>query len=219
MYDLSPSLPTDHQVSVPPGTSLLISGPPMVGKARIAMDLLVDGYRHDEGALVITTGDRAETVRDRFASRIEGFEQSRLGIVDCRSGESGAANEDTPLVKYVSSPADLTGIGIGVTECMSVLDAVGADRTRLALTSLSTMLSYTDRETVFKFCHVVTARAEGMGYLSAFTLDASAHDDRTVKMLQRAFDAGIEVRETDDDRRELRLVGIEGGSTDWRPLE
>jgi len=218
MYDLESALPTDHEVTVPLGTSALITGPPMVGKSRLAMEVLMDGYRRGEGALAITTEQRAETVRDQFADGIENFEESRLGIVECRSGEGGTTVTDTPLVKYVGSPADLTGIGIGVTECMSVLDAVGTEHNRMALTSLSTMLSYTDRETVFKFCHVLTARAEGVGYLGLFSLDANAHDSQTVNMIQRAFDIGIEIREADDGRRELRLVGLDDGATDWQPV-
>lgn len=218
MYDLTSALPGDTAVTVAPGTSLLITGPPMVGKFRLAIALLVDGYRRGEGALVITTEDRAEHVQDQFADQVDDFDQSRLGIVDCRSGESGAPGEDSPLVKYVSSPADLTGIGIGVTECMSVLAAGSTDKHRLSLTSLSTMLSYTDRETVFKFCHVLTARTESEGYLSLFSLDESAHDQRTVTMIQRAFDARIEIRETADGGRELRLRGLDDGNTDWEPV-
>jgi KaiC/GvpD/RAD55 family RecA-like ATPase len=218
MYDLGSALPTDHDVTVPRGTSVLITGPPMVGKSRLAMDVLIDGYRRGEGALVITTEQRAERVRSQFADEIPEFEESRLGIVECRSREGGTSGTDTPLVKYLSSPADLTGIGIGVTECMSVLNAVGTEENRMALASLSTMLSYTDRETVFKFCHVLTARAESVGYLGLFTLDANAHDQQTVNMIQRAFDVGIEIREADDGQRELRLVGLGEGTTDWRPI-
>lgn len=215
MYDLSAVLPTDHEVTLRPGTSVLVTGPPMVGKGRLVMDVLLDGYRRGEGALVITTEERAGTVRERFEERVEGFDGSRLGIVECRTGEGGEMGEDTPLEKYLASPADLTGMGIAVTECMNVLDSVGTGRNRLALTSLSTVLSYTDAETAFKFCHVLTARTDAEGYLSLFTLDASSHDDRTVNMLQRAFDVGVEIRQTDDDRRELRVVGTDDGPTDW----
>ncbi len=63
MYDLSNVLDTEAVAEVRPGTSVLIAGPAMTGKESLAKDVLADGSRQGEGALVVTTNDSAENER------------------------------------------------------------------------------------------------------------------------------------------------------------
>jgi len=222
MYDLSRVLETDAVTDIRPGTSLLVAGPPMTGKERLAMQILTDGSRAGEGALVVSTGSSAATVVDDYRERVDDVQDLKLAVVDCRSEGSGMLRDDPEesadlpglYVHHASSPGDLTSIGIGITEGLDSLRTAGAERGRFALISLSTMLTYTDRETVFKFCHVLSSRLEGAGYLGVFIIDTGAHDEQTIQVVKQAFDGLLEVREADGENQ-ARVVGLGRGPSDW----
>ena len=219
MYDLSSVLEFDALREVRPGSSILLSGPAMTGKQQLAYDILADGARNGDGAVVVTTADKAATVAAEFNEKVPALENSQLGVVDCR-GEGGTDREviDGVSVHQVSSPGDLTGIGIGITKALEGLHNSGRDKGRLALVSLSTMLTYTDKKTVFKFCHVLSSRLDAADYIGVFTIDSGAHDKQTIQVIKQAFDGLIEVREGGSGGREARVLGLANEPTDWKRL-
>ena len=218
MYDLTDVLDFDALSSVRPGSSILISGPAMTGKDDLAYEALADGTRNGQGAVIVSTGDRAENVIADFRDRV-GSDTVRLGVVDCVSDNSGSETAgDGVYVHHVSSPGDLTGIGIGITKALEGLHESGAQNGRMALSSLSTMLTYTDRKTVFKFCHVLSSRLDGAGYLGLFTIDSAAHEEQTLQVIKQAFDGMIDVRDAEGGGREARVLGLAGEPTDWQKI-
>jgi KaiC/GvpD/RAD55 family RecA-like ATPase len=218
MYDLSHILEFDALTEVRPGTSILITGPAMSGKASLAMDLLKQGIRDGDGAVVVTTNDPAASVVDDFRTTVPALEDAQLGVIDTR-GDSGG--DDGPAegvyVHHVSSPGDLTGIGIGITKALEGLHNNGRENGRMALDSLSTMLTYTDKKTVFKLCHILSSRLDAAGYVGFFTIDSGAHDDQTLQVIKQAFDGMVEIRETADGS-EARVKGLADGPTDWQAI-
>ncbi|EMA22680.1 MULTISPECIES: RAD55 family ATPase [Haloarcula] len=219
MYDLTSVLEFDALSEVRPGSSILISGPAMSGKERLAYDILADGLRKDDGAVVVTTGDGAGSVVEEFRSLVPDLDDSQLGVIDCR-GEGGTdeAAIGNAHAHHVSSPGDLTGIGIGITKALEGLHNAGNEQGRLALVSLSTMLTYTDKKTVFKFCHVLSSRLDSAGYIGVFTIDSGAHDDQTLQVIKQAFDGMIDVRDAEGGGREARVLGLAGEPTDWQDI-
>jgi len=218
MYDFADVLDVEMASSVPPGSSVLISGPAMTGKEALMFDILADGVREDEGAVVVTTGDGAEDVIDAIESRAPGVAGHQLGVIDCRGGSDGASGgHDGAYVHHVGSPSDLTGMGVGITNSFERLQDAGVDEGRLALTSLSTMLTFADEQTVFKFCHVLSERLDGAGFLGFFTIDSNAHDNRTLQIITQAFDGLIEIREQ-DGTREARVKGLQPDPSEWVEL-
>jgi KaiC/GvpD/RAD55 family RecA-like ATPase len=219
MYDLTSVLEFDALSEVRPGSSILISGPAMSGKERLAYDVLADGLRRGNGAVVVTTGDGAGSVVEEFRSLVPDLDDSQLGVIDCR-GEGGTdeAAIGNAHAHHVSSPGDLTGIGIGITKALEGLHNAGNEQGRLALVSLSTMLTYTDKKTVFKFCHVLSSRLDSAGYIGVFTIDSGAHDDQTLQVIKQAFDGMIDVRDAEGGGREARVLGLAGEPTDWQDI-
>lgn len=218
VYDLSGALGIDALSSVPAGSSILVSGPALSGRDDVLLDVLADGIRDGEGAVAVTTADDAadwiETLRET-APAAPGY---RIAAVDCRSdGDRSGRELDGGAFAYsVSSPSNFTGIGIGITNCFDRLQDAGITEARVGLTSLSTMLTYTDRQRTFKFCHVVTSRLAAAGFLGVFGIDSDAHDDRAIQVIKQAFDGQIEVR--NDDGREARFRGLDAGTTEWTQL-
>jgi len=219
MYDLSDVLDLEETQSVREGASILVSGPAMTGKEDFAMEVLASGSRRGEGAVAVTT-DRAatDTIAD-IEPRVSDFDGHRVAALDCRADGSReeSEHESGAFIHRVASPSDLTGIGIGVTKSFDRLHDAGTNQGRLALTSLSTMVTYSDRQTVFKFCHVLSSRLDSAGFLGVFTIDLTAHDDQTLQVIKQAFDGIVELREN-DGVREARLGGLQPQPTDWVEL-
>jgi KaiC/GvpD/RAD55 family RecA-like ATPase len=218
-YDLSRVLDVEPLSAVRPGSSILLSGPAMTGKQGILLGLLADGLRQDEGAMAVTTSDRAADVAADLERRVPEFDGRAAGVMDCRA--EGSRDEETlpsgVHAHHISSPSDLTAFGITITETMDRLGTAGYDRGRLGLASLSTMLTYADDKSVFKFCHVLSSRLDGAEFVGVFTIDSTAHDDRTLQVLKQAFDSLVEVREQ-DGQRQARVRGPRTEPTDWHRI-
>jgi KaiC/GvpD/RAD55 family RecA-like ATPase len=219
MYDLSAVLDVDAVSSIRPGSSILISGPAMTGKEDLLYESLADGARTGEGVVAVTTGGRAEDAIEDIQSRTPDLDSHGLCAIDCRadSDRSEIERDDGAYVHRVGAPSDMTGIGIAITKCFDRLHDAGVDDGRLGLTNLSTMITYSDKQTVFKFCHVLSSRLDAAEYLGLFTIDSSAHDDQTLQVIKQAFDGLVEIRET-DRTREARAMGIEPQPSGWVEL-
>jgi len=215
MYELG-SVFSD--VDVDAGTNLLVEGPPMSGKRDLGFDVLATGARGGEGSIVVSTKDSAERVIEDFGEHVGDIEPL-LGVVDCVTKQQGMGTAtESELVRYASSPVDLTGIGIELSELLRALyQQRGVTQNRILLHSLSTLLMYSDLQTVFRFLHVFTGRVQSADALGVFVVDSSAHDEQTVSTLKQLFDGIVTIREGEDGGFEARLVGIDDG-TDWRDL-
>jgi KaiC/GvpD/RAD55 family RecA-like ATPase len=219
MYDLSAVLDVDAVSSIRPGSSILVSGPGMTGKEDFLYEALSDGARNGEGVVAVTTGGRAEDCLEEINSRAPDIDTTGVCAIDCRADgdRTEIQRDDGSYVHRVASPSDMTGIGIGITKCFDRLHDAGVDDGRLGLTNLSTMVTYSDQQTVFKFCHVLSSRLDSAEFLGLFTIDSSAHEEQTLQVIKQAFDGLIEIRER-DGTREARAMGIEPQPSDWVEL-
>jgi len=107
-------------------------------------------------------------------------------------GETATPGPDTPSavsVETVSAPADLTGLGITLSQALSATDDV-----TLCFDSLSALLQYVDRETAYEFLHAVTGQLYAAGATAHFHLDPTAHDRQTVDTLASLFDTMVDLR-------------------------
>jgi KaiC/GvpD/RAD55 family RecA-like ATPase len=195
MYDLGDVLP---DLSFDPGSNVLVSGPPLTGKRRIALEILAAGTADDEGVIVVTTKDSAEKVLSQYGDMV-GNEQIPIGIVDCVTEQRGVESVDDPRVKYASSPVDMTGIGIKFSEFLQEFyEPRGIQRNRVLLHSVSTLLMYSNLETVFRFLHVFTGRIQSADALGVHVIDSTAHDDQTINTIKQLYDGLLMVEEGDD---------------------
>ncbi|MHB9287605.1 RAD55 family ATPase [Halobacteriales archaeon Cl-PHB] len=214
-YDLPDELATDRDVRFPAGSNVLLAGPSMTDKRRMAMELLAHGEARNQAVILVSTDAPTPALLAEFHA--QGFgPDATVAVVDCY-GTTGVRSEtDADFVERVSSPADLTGIGIGLAKSMQAVGDRAAAGLRLGVVSLSTMLQYTGLRRVFDFAHIVGGRAAAAGYLSVWTLDTDVHEPRTVNTLKSRFDYVVEIRETESGRREERVLG---GPAEWRTWE
>jgi len=210
MFTVGSLLPVE---GIPPGSTLLVVGPPMTGKRTLTMELLAAGF-DEEGVAVVSTDSSAADVRDGISQYTESpADQLPLGVVDC-VGDSHGTESVGPLDSRVNSPADLTGSGMQLTTLMERLYGDHSPRLRVGLLSLTTMSMYAEPEQVVRFLHVVTSRireADSVGFVVAH---ADTMEEAHLQRLRSFVDGVVEVREH-DDAMQLRVLGLPGGTTDW----
>jgi len=203
MYDLGPEFDNE---SITPGTNILVSGPPLSGKRQLAMNALGHGANDGEGAVIITTRDSSDRVLSDFRSLLEEPDKANIGIVDCVTKHQGRSASDTELVKYASSPLDMTGIGIKFSEFVEEFYTErNVKKNRVLVDSLSTLLMYSDLQTVFRFMHVLTSRIEDADAIGIHVIESTAHDQEAMNTLNQLFDGIVEVER--DKSVSLRLPG------------
>ncbi|WP_114579457.1 recombinase RecA [Saliphagus sp. LR7] len=214
MYDLSAVLP---EVTVAPGTNVLVSGPPLTGKRDVAFDLLADGAASGEGTIVVTTKDDAGKTLAAFSRAVgddepeeDGEVDAPVGVVDCVTKQRGTGTvEDDSRIAYAASPVDMTGIGVELSAFFQEFyEERGCSRNRVLLHSISTLLMYSDLQTVFRFLHVFTGRIQSGEGLGIYVIDSTAHDERTMNTLKQLFDGLVEVKSGEGSRPKIRTAGL-----------
>lgn len=193
MYELGP--PFSGTV-VEPGTNLLVTGPPLSGKRRLVMETLAVGARGGDGTIVVSARDSDTRVRSEFEVLLDEATVSAIGIVDAVTEHIGRST-DTEMTKYTSSPRDLSAIGIKFSEFIQTLYTdQQRERNRVGVDSLSTLLLYSNLQTVFQFLHVFTSRVESVDGLGLYTIESTAHDSESLNTLEQLFDGRITVEES-----------------------
>ncbi|MFB6112142.1 MAG: RAD55 family ATPase [Halobacteriaceae archaeon] len=216
-YEFVAGLPIEEMA---PGTTLFVSGDSMSQATEVGLSMTLTGSVRGEGSILISTNTPANRLIDDGRAVVPALDPSRVAVVDCTGqGEKDTAPSDIH-VETVSTPADLTGIGIKFSTMVERLRANDIDRVRMGLFNVSTMLMYSDLRKVFTFLHTISGRISATGGLGVFVIDPSSHDEESVSMLNQLCDGRIEVQETEtpDDDGEIRVRGIRQQPNAWTPF-
>lgn len=212
-YDLGFKVLDEAIGGVKAGTNIMLLGPPMCGKEYVFNTIMEQGVRDGEGVIVLATRSPGESILERFPSG-EG-----IFIVDCLSKTLGINVNDTPQIKRASSPVDLTGIGVKISQYLEEFwMQKNVKDLRLCIDSLSTLLMYSNLQTIFRFMHVFSGKVTAIKALGLYVVDEGMHDDQTIATLKQLFNAVIEVK-TEDDVGYLRVVGLTPKPTKWYEFE
>ncbi|WP_254841375.1 DUF7504 family protein [Natronomonas marina] len=195
-----------------PGTTVLLTGPRHEGARELGLQLLAGPT--GEGAIVITTNQRAERIADDCERIGIQVSDDDTAILDCVGDEDA---EVPARVLPVAGPSDLTGIGMRFSDVYVDFRGDDIERVRTGLFSLSTLLSFGDLQTVSRFVHTLVGRIDSVDGLGVFLIDPASHDEQTVRTLSQFCNGRIEVRETDGDP-ELRSRGLPEQPDGWLPF-
>ena len=209
MYETGSLLPID---SIPDGSVVLCSGPPMVGKRNLVLALLAQGVERGETAVVVSTDDGHAAVQRDLTALVGDGTDGRIGIVDA----AGNPDTDPPeFVRNVNSPTDLTGIGI---EFSNLLGARATQSgTRIGVLSLSTLFLYSEPNRVLRFLHVLGQRVREINGVAFVVVHDEGLDPEVSSQIQAFVDASIDVRET-DGVGQYRVRGLDTSATEWVDL-
>lgn len=204
-------------------TNILILAPPLVCAEHLAYKIACP--KAGEWTIAISTDDRASDVVRAF--RKLGAGKNHVGIIDAITKCSVPTLRDTPKAKFVTSPVDLTSMGIKFSRMAEDMwkEGVVAEPPgpmppplRLCVNSVSTLLMYARLEMTFRFLHVITNRVKKLEGIGIYVLNSESFDERTVSAIKQLMSMVIEVRVNDEGQateRSFRIVGIRGRTTPW----
>jgi len=199
---------------VEPGTNLLVTGPVLNGARELGLRLLRSADA-DGGTVLISTDSGATAILEDFEGYGGVLDRKRVRVVDCAQ-EGDNVPEDS--VSAVSTPADLTGIGIEYSGHYESTYASGYTRVRTGIITLTPLLVYSeDVRTVYRFLNTITGRIGTADGLGVCVLDPNAHEEQVVESVAQFFDGRVDVR-ADADDLELRVKGLYDQSTEWTPV-
>ena len=197
------------------GTNIMLIGPPMSGKETIINNIVFNGLNNGEAAVIVTTREPGESVLQWFEYNNLEIPSEHIGIVDCVTKTLGVPTADTFNIKRASSPVDLTGIGVKISQFLEDFwMKKNIRKTRLCINSLSTMLMYSNIQTVFRFLHVFTGRVKAAGAIGIYVVEDGMHDAQAIATLKQLFDGILEVKQEDDDHF-IRVVGMGLKPSPW----
>lgn len=196
------------------GSNVLVQEPATAGQDDLARAVLSEGIERGEGTTYVSTKYSADDILTRFDD--VDYDPERFGIIDCVSESQGMVEvEETPTIKTVGSPKDMTGIGIKVSELLEEFwENRGIEQNRVLMNSISTLLMYSNLQTAFRFLHVFTGRIRSVEGFGVFFIDATMHEEQEYQTLKQLFDCVVEVGE-DDRSAEVRVAGLTREPTDW----
>lgn len=217
-YTLGAAVPDAPIDSIAPGTNLLFVGDDTNGATGLVHRILAQAPTVGETVILVTTDENPKPLVETYQSVLpDSASLEHLFVVD--ASVSGLDRDLGPLsptrVETASSPTDITGIGVGIT---NHLRTIQTDRVRLGLLSLSPLLEALGPERTFAFFHVLTSRVRRDGHLGLFTVDPSRHEREHVDILQSLTDGAFNFKLTDGTPL-CRGVGAVDAVSEWTPLE
>lgn len=206
--------------SIKKGTNILLIGPPMSGKDIILKRIMYNGASKKETAVItVSTNEPAPLILEWFTENKLELPVSRIGIIDCVPKMHGGNGLENESIKIASSPLDLTGIGIKISQFFEYfLLKKKVLNIQLHINSLSTILMYSNIQIVFRFLHVFTGRIKTYGGLGIYVLEGGMHDEHTITTLKQLFDAVIEIK-LENDMNYIRMVGLSTKTIPWFEYE
>lgn len=202
------------------GSNIMLIGPPMSGKEVILYYIMYYGAAKNENAVItVTTRESATNILEWFKDHKLVLPLARVGIVDCVTKTLGGAAVENENIKIASSPVDLTGIGVKISQFFEeYYMKKNIRKTQLHINSLSTILMYSNIQTVFRFLHVFTGRIKATGALGIYTIESGMHDEQSIATLKQLFDGMIEIK-SEDDKNFIRVMGLSPKPTPWFEYE
>lgn len=164
--------------------------------------------------LVISFSSKALANIDSWEHRL-GFRPVEVAAVTTQHSTPSSVAE--PSVSRVSSPSDMTGIGMAVTEQLADWDSDEDERYPLVLVdSLTILLQYTSVRSLYRFLHTLTVRLQASDARGLFLLDPLTQDDKTVYTFASLFDAIAKpVAENEGDERSTDTSDGEADHDAW----
>src|SRR4030065_646188 len=164
------------------GKNIMLIGPSMSGKEIILYNVMYYGAATNEnGIIMVTTREPATHILDWFKEHNLALPMSRIGIVDCVTKTLGSNEVENDNIKITNSPVDLTGIGVKISQFLvEFYMKKNIRKNQLHINSLSTLLMYSNIQTVFRFLHVFTGRIKAAGALGIYVIESGMYDDPAV---------------------------------------
>jgi len=201
------------------GTNILILAPPMSYADQLAYALIKP--LQGEYSIVLSTNERAAEVVDYF--KVAGADKRFVGVIDAITKSSTPSIADTTRLMFVSSPTDLTGIGIKFSNMIETIfegdfsegePGLFPPPVRFCVNSISTLLMYRRLEVLYQFLHVLTAKLKKIEGVGIYLLNSESFDEKTLSLIKQLMSCVIEVK-MENNTTYFRIMGIRGVTGEW----
>ncbi|HUR67773.1 MAG TPA: RAD55 family ATPase [Candidatus Thermoplasmatota archaeon] len=200
---------------LPPQSTTLVYGPPFLGKDVLTKLYFLHGLRNGVPGIMLLTGDAASDVRQRLAEldpSYADYERRNLAhFVDVYSKSIGA-EDDAANCEYVDGPMNLNAVSLAVNNAQRKIIADHPQH-RLVFDSVSTLITYTNAQTTFRFLQVLVGKAKRAGATSMLLMEQGMHSDAEVQTFKHLCDGVVEMR-SDSGHTQINVLGV--GITDNR---
>jgi len=194
----------------------LILSPPLAGKLGFIDKQISDYLKNKKPLLYITTDKSPEDIKKRWLKNkffYGSYENSgHLKFIDAYSYQTGNIINDTNSIKRVSGPLALNEISVALAEIERYFYKLDSHHL-VIFDSLSTLLMYTNPQTVGRFTQVITAKIKKAGGTVIYILEEGMHDQKTIVTIEHLMDQIIQIKQ------EKNKHYIKTSSTDWQPLD
>lgn len=205
----------------PTNSSILLSGPPGVGKFEYILARIREDLRLDERVVFVSLDMHPNEVRTRAKALrldLESHEGKSFVFVDCYSATSSDRPEAPAGKKtfLVSSFSNLEGIGMAMGKAGQELGTP----VRIYFYTVSTLFLHNSPQAIAKFFQIVTSRAKTNLGSIVYAVQEGVHETLTMNLLRSLVDGVVEMRFTESMDREIRIHHMRGYRVDaaWRPF-
>ena len=195
----------------PTNYSILVSGPPGVGKLEYLLGLTKRFLDGGERVCFVTLDLHPDEVRIRAAGvglDLGAVEGTSFAFVDCYSASASEHLDANPSKKVysVSSFSNLEGIGMAISKESHDLKTP----VRIVFYTVSTLFLHNSPQAIAKFIKIITSRVKtNIGFI-AYAMHDGVHDPNTTVLLRSLVDGVVEIRFTEDLAREVRAHHMRG---------
>ena len=200
---MSPTFPSNY--------SILVAGPPGVGKFEYFLGLAKRFLEAGERVLFVTLDLHPDEVRERGKAAgldLAAAEGTSFAFVDCYSASASERMDPgtSKRVYPVSSFSNLEGIGMAISKAAHDLKPP----VRILFYTVSTLFLHNSPQAIAKFIQIITSRVKtNIGFI-AYAMQEGVHDEHTTALLRSLVDGVVEIRFTDDLFREIRAHHMRG---------
>jgi len=173
----TPNIP----LKIPPGTSVLVIGPPRSEKELFAEQFIAEGVEKGSEELVIISSNFPDVFLRHLQHLSKNIDVKNIFFVDCYSNHVGLVRHDTDEVVHVSGPEALNEISMSSNK---ILEKIRNREIGIVFYSASPILIQNDFRDVYKFFHFTLGKLRKYRSRVVILVEENMHDRNTISMLE-----------------------------------
>ncbi|MGC8630518.1 MAG: DUF7090 family protein [Thermoplasmata archaeon] len=201
----------------PIGSNVIVYGPAYSGKEVLIYSFISEGLKKGVSSIILLLDKTLEEVMQDMKFVLPNIEEYRtkglLYIIDAYSRSIG---DKTVVegVEYINSQTDVNSIMSSIDEIVQ-RNKSSEKYYRLAVLSLSTLLTFMDNQQLLKFLQPFTTKRKRDRGVSIYMMEKGIHSENEVQMISYLMDGIIEFK-TEGSKTLLMVKGIsEVQSRSW----
>jgi len=198
--------------SLPKNSASLLIGPPLAGEKSIIYNYLQKSLEGGDPVVFVSTDRSPEDMKKDMLQMklfVTKFEtEKKLLYIDCCSKQTDESIKDTESIRRVSGPLALNEISIALSDIEREFIRKSPSH-KVIFNSLSTVLMYSNPQTVGRFLQVIIARVKKAGGSILLTLEEGMHDEKVIVTIEHLMDAIIHVKK-EEGKVLVRADGVSG---------